>query len=590
MQTSHGIALPRKRINDDTIQTLQGGQKSVKKRRKVSDVAKQITLDYEQILAKFDDVKKEITRIIMEEKEDPKYEQSIKYQIVYHITFYKLIGEVITDPPIVFKSPMERLMGNSSADELEEQLITSYKDNIEKEIDEFTENGSGWVFLKISKIMLSIYGYAPLPGGSSYLPTPKKLAGKRAIVSVQNRDNKCFLWSILAALHVQIRHSEILSRYKPYENELNDEELEYLVKTNSIRISKFEVRNNLSINIYSYNDKYEILPLRISDVYMEGRHIDLILIRNDEGDTHYAWIKNMSRLLNGNKGYRSHRGRSFTCPRCLTKSYNREKFLIHKEICNSLSITQRVKYPVEKNNEIKKIFFDQFKKMWPVPFVVYADFESCLKVFQDDTNGKTQKYREHVPISYALSVASVDPHWNREIKCFTGSDCMENFMSEIDKLLEEIKAVFSKAMPIKKLTGEQTQQHANTTQCFLCKKQFSDTNKSAKKQTDHCHITGEYRGAACHYCNLQNLSLRRIPIPVVFHNLKGYDMHHIIRNAHDQCVEIIASSKEQISMAKIYVKDEEDDGGEEIAGETDDGGNKPGKSRAHATYNDSLSF
>ena len=79
--------------------------------------------------------------------------------------------------------------------------------------------------------------------------------------------------------------------------------------------------------------------------------------------------------------------------------------------------------------------------MWPVPFVVYADFERCLEVIEDDTNGKTQKYREHVPIRYAFNVASVDPRWNREIKCYTGSDCMDNCMFEIDKLLEEIKVV-----------------------------------------------------------------------------------------------------------------------------------------------------
>ena len=168
---------------------------------------------------------------------------------------------------------------------------------------------------------------------------------------------------------------------------------------------------------------------------------------------------------------------------------------------------------------------------------------------------------------------------------------MENFMFDIDKLLEEIKVVFSKAMPIKKLTVEQTQQHADATHCFLCKKQFSDTDESAKKQMDHCHITGEYRGAACHYCNLENLSLKGIPIPVVFHNLKGYDMHHIMRNVHDRRVEIIANSKEQISMAKIYINDEEDDGGEETD-ETDDRENKPKKRKSctHATYIDSLGF
>ena len=125
-------------------------------------------------------------------------------------------------------------------------------------------------------------------------------------------------------------------------------------------------------------------------------------------------------------------------------------------------------------------------------------------------------------------------------------------------------------MPIKKLTDDQRQQHTDAMHCFLCKKQFSDTDESAKKQTDHCHITGEYRGAVCHYCNLENLSLKGIPIPVVFHNLKGYDIHHVMRNVHDRRVEIIANSKEQITMARIYAKDDEDDGGEEIDDDDDD--------------------
>ena len=148
--------------------------------------------------------------------------------------------------------------------------------------------------------------------------------------------------------------------------------------------------------------------------------------------------------------------------------------------------------------------------MRPLPFVVYADFESCLQGIEDDSPGKLKKYKEHKPISYAFSVASVDLRWNQEIKCCTGSDCMEQFMIEIDKLLREIKDVYVKSMPIKKLTDDQRQQHTDATPCFLCKKQFSDTDKSAKKQTDHCHITGEYRGAACHYCNLENLSLKGI--------------------------------------------------------------------------------
>ena len=47
---------------------------------------------------------------------------------------------------------------------------------------------------------------------------------------------------------------------------------------------------------------------------------------------------------------------------------------------------------------------------------------------------------------------------------------------------------------------------------------------------DHCHITGKYRGAAHSECNLKlRIKPSTIPIPVVFHNLKGYDVHHLMQ-------------------------------------------------------------
>ena len=47
---------------------------------------------------------------------------------------------------------------------------------------------------------------------------------------------------------------------------------------------------------------------------------------------------------------------------------------------------------------------------------------------------------------------------------------------------------------------------------------------------DHCHITGKYRGAAHNACNLKlRLSSKATTIPVVFHNLRGYDSHLLIQ-------------------------------------------------------------
>ena len=44
---------------------------------------------------------------------------------------------------------------------------------------------------------------------------------------------------------------------------------------------------------------------------------------------------------------------------------------------------------------------------------------------------------------------------------------------------------------------------------------------------DHCHFTGEYRGAAHNECNL---SCRKpLILPVIFHNLQGYDANLFIK-------------------------------------------------------------
>ena len=58
--------------------------------------------------------------------------------------------------------------------------------------------------------------------------------------------------------------------------------------------------------------------------------------------------------------------------------------------------------------------------------------------------------------------------------------------------------------------------------CHVCDKPLEGDSVR-----DHSQITGEYRGAAHNACNLK---LRLNPsIPVVFHNLRGYDSHLLMQ-------------------------------------------------------------
>ena len=85
-------------------------------------------------------------------------------------------------------------------------------------------------------------------------------------------------------------------------------------------------------------------------------------------------------------------------------------------------------------------------------------------------------------------------------------------------------------LTMKKSTHDPEEKHLNETNFYFCDREFHDSEETSIKYADHCHITGEYRGAACQYCNMDNLSLKGTEIPTnFFQNIKGYDMHHIIK-------------------------------------------------------------
>ena len=49
-------------------------------------------------------------------------------------------------------------------------------------------------------------------GGSSYIPLPKILAAKKAIINFKNEDDECFKWAITRALHPVENHPERIDR------------------------------------------------------------------------------------------------------------------------------------------------------------------------------------------------------------------------------------------------------------------------------------------------------------------------------------------------------------------------------------------
>ena len=100
---------------------------------------------------------------------------------------------------------------------------------------------------------------------------------------------------------------------------------------------------------------------------------------------------------------------------------------------------------------------------------------------------------------------------------------------------------------------EERERFEKETKCWMCKGEFKEDDHKNKKVKDHCHFTGRYRGAAHNSCNLKY----RIPnfIPVVFHNLSGYDSHLFIKHLglSDGNIDCIPNNEEKyISFSKKY--------------------------------------
>ena len=84
-----------------------------------------------------------------------------------------------------------------------------------------------------------------------------------------------------------------------------------------------------------------------------------------------------------------------------------------------------------------------------------------------------------------------------------------------------IKEYFNKNLTMS-AKGEEKFQLSNS--CWTCHKLFDVGDDKARESG---HITGKYRGAAHWSCNI-NLKLTK-NIFVIFHNIRGYDRHLIIK-------------------------------------------------------------
>ena len=101
----------------------------------------------------------------------------------------------------------------------------------------------------------------------------------------------------------------------------------------------------------------------------------------------------------------------------------------------------------------------------------------------------------------------------------------------MEKMLEEVKyrkTVIKKHFNKPLVMTEVDEQNFKTMDgCHICGKKYTDKDVHIR---DHCHIIAKFRVSAHQECNLKlRIKPENLKIPVIFHNLRGYDSHFMMQ-------------------------------------------------------------
>ena len=441
----------------------------------------------------------------------------------------------------------------------EREIYDGFMQTIEERIQNFNQRGSNWRFQRVLSLDIHFTDFQPLRG-STFLPLPRKISSKKAVINMKNTDDQCFKWSVTRALNPVEKNSERVSKeLKDQSERLDWSGLKFPVDLKQIII--FEKNNpQIAINVFGFEG--DVYPLRLSKRSEREQTINLLLI-SDEAKQHYCLIKSLSRLLSSQVS--GHQESNVFCLNCLNHFPNEEKLKIHEEYCLK---NQTIKIEMPEKGSL--VTFIHHNRSIKVPFVVYADFEAFTEEIprskQNERSSFTQKYQKHKPSGFCFKIVCFDERYNQKPVLFRAESEDEDISAIFVEMLErDIKRIQEKFDFSKKMifSPKDKDDFEKARVCWICRKEFGES----KKQRDHCHFTGKYRGAAHVKCNLQFKKPKFTP--VIFHNLSGYDAHLFVKNLGrtEGNIKCIPNNEEKyISFSKeIVVGEYKNKKGEKVA-------------------------
>ena len=174
-----------------------------------------------------------------------------------------------------------------------------------------------------------------------------------------------------------------------------------------------------------------------------------------------------------------------------------------------------------------------------------------MKRFNSYEGEYTIKYQEHIPNSRVAKLVCIDDRFTLPSILFKRQKLNLSYGNEFiiwvldkQKWTEQIiKQHFIKRLI---MTNEDEEIYENSHICWICKQELN-----TDKVRDHCHVTGNFRGASHSKCNI-NLGLPK-KLPIIFHNLQGYNVHLIFKELNNFGIDIDVISKGIYKYMSIIV-------------------------------------
>ena len=374
---------------------------------------------------------------------------------------------------------------------------------------------------------------------NGYIELPTRIIHTKSCINIKNKDDKCFLYCHL--LHERYKINDFKKIQNPerlygdkafiYQDKLihlDYTDIDFPIPFNTFyTVKKIEEQNKIRINLYEYKEdkKNDIVPIYHSkNEYKDCMNL-LVISDKTKKKYHYVYIKNLNGLLKSNF---KHIGSKF-CESCL-KTFSTQKAFnsINHKCKYKYDQTELPDYMAIVDNKLLKCPINMYVKPYNLkhsihlPFVMYCDFESILKKSVDE---KYHDKREHQLSSYCYNLVCRErPVFNRH-KLYRGNDesVINNFLNEIKNVLDHIKECKKKFYSLPCLTDEQLKRHKKLKRCEICDVKF---DKDIKRVQHHNHISGDYIATTCQSCNSKIRT--DTTLYIVFHYLKGYDIHYII--------------------------------------------------------------